>query len=72
MKKMTTPFSKIFYELDVFSRVPPPKENYKAGKDWVALGFQGANPTTDFRATGHLGLKFLKATAYLTQSLLEM
>lgn len=42
---------------EVYLRVPLPKKGYKGEKDWVALGFQGANPTTDFRATGKLGLK---------------
>lgn len=53
-------FQKSFYAREIYLRVPLPKKRYKAELDWVALGFQGANPTTDFRATGHLGLKFFE------------
>lgn len=52
---------KSFHARETYARVPLPKKNYKAGKNWVALGFQGANPTTDFRATGHLGLRFFES-----------
>lgn len=32
-----------------------------AGYDWVKLGFQGKNPSTDFRGTGALGLDHFEA-----------
>lgn len=48
------------HKRETYLRVPLPKKNYKAERDWTALGFQGSNPTTDFRATGLLGLKFLE------------
>lgn len=40
---------------ETYLRVPLPKKGAKGEKNWVALGFQGRDPTTDFRATGFLG-----------------
>jgi hypothetical protein len=43
------------YQLDA---KPAPKPDSKGAIDWVALGFQGSDPSTDFRASGTLGLDF--------------
>jgi hypothetical protein len=38
-------------------RAPGRKPTSKGGIDWVALGFQGSDPSTDFRGTGAFGLR---------------
>lgn len=53
-------FQRTILDREPFERTPQPKKNSKAELDWVALGFQGTNPATDFRATGHLGLWFFE------------
>lgn len=32
----------------------------RSGKEWVSVGFQSADPVTDFRATGFMGAKVLR------------
>ncbi|KAK9474712.1 ELMO/CED-12 family-domain-containing protein [Dipodascopsis tothii] len=47
-----------------------PELDYRGGRNWVALGFQGANPADDFRGSGLLGMIAFRylCTKYTTRS----